>query len=379
MLMKKLRRFFLWYGLMTKRLLKKPSYLVLLLAVPVLTVAMTLAAQKDVGLVTVALAGGEKDAVALQAKEELLSVSGLVRCIPYDSAEEALEAVKGAQADAAWIFREDAGEELRKLVTSSGSRGAVLVVEREETVFLRLAREELASILYPTASRMTFRDHLASLSGDRPLPDDSVLEPYYRTLSEGQQVLVFTYDDGQVQEPPGEFLLNPLRGLLSLLVVLSGLASCMFYYAEEEAESFLRIRGAARRLLPLLCHICAMAPVALAGLIAMAVSGMLYSLGWELALSALLCLAAAGFCEVLRRLCRGPELLGAFLPILMMVMLVLSPIFLHFKQFAILRSLLPTVYYLNGAYRGAPQARFFLYTAIALALGAVIPPPVKGK
>ena len=379
MLMKKLRRFFLWYGLMTKRLVKKPSYLVLLLAVPVLTVAMTLAAQKDVGLVTVALAGGEKDAVALQAKEELLSVSGLVRCIPYDSAEEALEAVKGAQADAAWIFREDAGEELRKLVTSSGSRGAVLVVEREETVFLRLAREELSSILYPTASRMTFRDHLASLSGDRPLPDDSVLEPYYRTLSEGQQVLVFTYDDGQVQEPPGEFLLNPLRGLLSLLVVLSGLASCMFYYAEEEAESFLRIRGAARRLLPLLCHICAMAPVALAGLIAMAVSGMLYSLGWELALSALLCLAAAGFCEVLRRLCRGPELLGAFLPILMMVMLVLSPIFLHFKQFAILRSLLPTVYYLNGAYRGAPEGRFFLYTAIALALGAVIPPPVKGK
>ena len=379
MLMKKLRRFFLWYGLMTKRLVKKPSYLVLLLAVPVLTVAMTLAAQKDVGLVTVALAGGEKDAVALQAKEELLSVSGLVRCIPYDSAEEALEAVKGAQADAAWIFREDAGEELRKLVTSSGSRGAVLVVEREETVFLRLAREELSSILYPTASRMTFRDHLASLSGDRPLPDDSVLEPYYRTLSEGQQVLVFTYDDGQVQEPPGEFLLNPLRGLLSLLVVLSGLASCMFYYAEEEAESFLRIRGAARRLLPLLCHICAMAPVALAGLIAMAVSGMLYSLGWELALSALLCLAAAGFCEVLRRLCRGPELLGAFLPILMMVMLVLSPIFLHFKQFAILRSLLPTVYYLNGAYRGAPQLRFLLYTLIALVLGALIPPPVKGK
>ena len=356
---KKLRRFFLWYGLMTKRLLKKPSYLILLLAVPVLTAAMNLAAQKDVGLVTVALAGGENDAVALRAKEELLHATGLLRCIGYDSAEEAMEAVKSAQADAAWIFREDAGEELRKLVTSSGSRGAVLVVEREETVFLRLAREELASVLYPTASRMTFRDHLASLSGDRPLPDDSVLEPYYRTLSEGQQVLVFTYDDGQVQEPPRDFLTNPLRGLLSLVVVLSGLASCMFYYAEEEAESFLRIRGGLGLLLPLLCHVCAMVPVALAGLIAMAVSGMLYGFWVELLLSALLC--------------------GAFLPILMMVMLVLSPIFLHFKQFAILRSLLPTVYYLNGAYRGAVQARFLLYTLIALALGTLLPPPVKGK
>ncbi len=322
---KKLRRFLLWYGLMTKRLLKKPSYLILLLAVPVLTAAMTLAAQKDVGLVTVALAGGENDAVALRAKEELLDTPGLVRCIPFDSAEDAMEAVKSAQVDAAWIFREDAGEELRKLVTSSGSRGAVLVVEREETVFLRLAREELASVLYPTASRMTFRDHLASLSGDRPLPDDSVLEPYYRTLAEGQQVLVFTYDDGQVQEPPRDFLTNPLRGLLSLLVVLAGLASCMFYYAEEEAESFLRIRGGLGLLLPLLCHVCAMAPVALAGLIAMAVSGMLYGFWVELMLSALLCLASAGFCEALRRLCRRPELLGAFLPILMMVMLSSPP------------------------------------------------------
>ena len=379
MVMIKLRRFFLWYWLMTKRLLKKPSYLILLLAVPVLTVAMTLAAQKDTGLVTVALAGGGNDPVAAEAKAELLRTSGLLRCIPFDSAEAAMEAVKCAQADAAWIFRDDAGEELRKLVTSSGSRGAVLVVEREETVFLRLAREELASVLYPAASRMTFRDHLASLSGDRPLPDDSVLEPYYRTLSEDQQVLIFTYDDGQVQEPPKDFLTNPLRGLLSLLVVLAGLASCMFYYAEEEAESFLRIRGAAGRLLPLLCHVCAMVPVALAALLALVVSGMLVNLWSELLLSALLCLASAGFCEVLRRLCRRPELLGAFLPILMMVMLVLSPIFLHFKQFAILRSLLPTVYYLNGAYRGAPQARFFLYTAVALVLGTLIPPPVKGR
>ncbi len=379
MVLDKLRRFFLWYRLMTKRLLKKPSYLVLLLAVPVLTAAMTLAAQKDAGLLTVALAGGEGDPVAAAAKEQLANTHGLLRCILFDSPEDAVEAVKSAQADAAWVFRDNAEEEIQKLVTASGSRGAVLVVEREETVFLRLAREELASVLFPTASRLLFRDHLVSLSGDRPLPDDSVLEPYYRTLAEDQQVLIFTYDNGQVQEPPRDVLTNPLRGLLSLLVVLAGLASCMFYYAEEEAESFLRVRGAAGLLLPMLCHLCAMIPVALAGLLALAASGMLESLWIELLLSALLCLSSAGFCEALRRLCRKQEVLGALLPILMMVMLVLSPIFLHFKQFAILRSLLPTVYYLNGAYRAAPQARFFLYTAIALALGTLLPPPVKGK
>jgi len=378
MVLTKLRRFFLWYWLMTKRLLKKPSYLALLLAVPVLTVALTLAAREDTGLITIALAGGGGDPVAQSAMEQLLSTRGMLRIVRFDSPEEAIESVKTAQADAAWIFRDDTEEEVGRMISSSGSRGAVLVVEREETVFLRLAREELASVLYPSASRMLFRQHLASLS-EGELPDDSVLEPYYRTLSEDQQVLVFTYDNGQVQEPPGDFLTNPLRGLLSLLVVLAALASCMFYYAEEEAESFLRLRGLSGRLHPLLCHVCASVPVALAGLIAMAVSGMLHGLWTEIALSALLCLASAGFCETLRRVCRKQERLGALLPILMMVMLVLSPIFLHFKQFAILRSLLPPVYYLNGAYRGALQARFLLYTAAALLLGALIPPPVKGK
>ena len=223
MILTKLRRFFLWYGLMTKRLLKKPSYLILLLAVPVLTAAMTLSAQRDTGLLNIALAGGDGDPVAAAAKEQLRNTRGLLRCLSFDSPEEAIEAVKTAQVDAAWIFRDDAGQQLQKQVTASGSRGAVMVVEREETVFLRLAREELAAVLYPTASRFLFREHLASLSGDKPLPDDSVLEPYYRTLSEGQQVLVFTYDDGQVQEPPRDFLTNPLRGLLSLVVVLAGL------------------------------------------------------------------------------------------------------------------------------------------------------------
>ena len=379
MVLKKLRRLGLWYWLMTKRLLKKPSYLVLLLAVPLLTAAMTLAAQKDTGLVSIALAGGEGDAAAISAKEQLRSIRGLLRCVEYPSEEAAIEAVKSAQVDAAWIFRDDAEEEIRRLVTATGSRGAVIVVEREETVFLRLAREELASVLYPTASRLLFRDHLASLSGDRPLPDDSVLEPYYHSLAQNQQVLVFTYDNGQVQEPPRDYLTNPLRGLLSLLVVLAALASCMFYYAEEEAESFLRLRGAAGRLLPLMCHVCASVPVALAGLLALAVSGMLENLWAELALSALLCLSSAGFCETLRRICRKQERLGALLPILMMVLLVLSPIFLHFKKFALLRSLLPTVYYLNGAYRGAPEGRFLLYTAAALLLGALLPPPVRGK
>ena len=40
--MKKLRRFFLWSGLLLKRLLRRPAYLAVLLLVPLFALAITL-------------------------------------------------------------------------------------------------------------------------------------------------------------------------------------------------------------------------------------------------------------------------------------------------------------------------------------------------
>ncbi len=55
-----------------------------------------------------------------------------------------------------------------------------------------------------------------------------------------------------------------MRGLLALLLVLTGLASAMYYYKDVEHGTFLRLSRRKRRLLPLLCHLCALLPVAAA-------------------------------------------------------------------------------------------------------------------
>ena len=54
--MKKIRRLLLWYGLLTKRQLKRPAYLALLLLVPLLALAVALSVRQDSGIVTVAVA-----------------------------------------------------------------------------------------------------------------------------------------------------------------------------------------------------------------------------------------------------------------------------------------------------------------------------------
>ncbi len=53
--MKTLRRFLLWYGLLTKRLLRRPSFWCLLLCVPLLAGAMAAAAKQESGIVRIAL------------------------------------------------------------------------------------------------------------------------------------------------------------------------------------------------------------------------------------------------------------------------------------------------------------------------------------
>ena len=62
--MKGFRRLFLWYALLTKRLARKPAFLILLLCVPLLAGAMAVVARQDSSIVSVALVCDTADAAA---------------------------------------------------------------------------------------------------------------------------------------------------------------------------------------------------------------------------------------------------------------------------------------------------------------------------
>lgn len=272
---KKLRRFGLWYWLLTKRLLKRPAFLAILIGVPLLAGAMAGVSRQAAGLLTIAVARRDDDPVAAEAMERLLIRDGVLRFLECATDTEALAAVERGQADAAWIFRAEAGAEVERFVSASGSRGAAIVVEREDNVFLRLARERLAAAIYPAVSRDLFRHYLSDALGNGSGIPDAVMEEYYNAVGFDAKVILFAYAEGRVQETDVNYLVAPIRGLLSMLVVLAGFASCIFYFREEQEESFLWLGGGKRRVLPLLCHFCAAAPVAVTCLPALWAAGLL--------------------------------------------------------------------------------------------------------
>ena len=234
-------------------------------------------------------------------------------------------------------------------------------------------REQLAAALYPEASRSLFRFYLTERLGAPADAPDVYFDTYYHTKIAEDSIIVFSHDDGtEVSDGPG-YLVTPVRGLLALLLVLTGLASAMYYDEEARRETFLRLSAATRRFLPLLYHLTALLPMALAALLALAAAHLLGPLPRELGLMLLYCLCAAVFSELVRKLCRTQSRLGALLPVLMAVMLALCPIFLDLKVLTPVRHLLPPYYYLNAVRSGSTLWQMLAFTCAAAIPALAIP------
>ena len=366
--MRSIRRFFLWYWLLTKRLIKRPAYLAVLLMIPLFAAAVTLFSRQDSGAITVALCLEDPaDPVASAAADRLLEEGSVLRCVPTENAEQARDAVRSGRADAAWIFSPGLEKGLNAFVRYGTGR-LITVVEREDNIFLMVSREKLYAAIYPELSFALFRSNAAEQGAELSEP---ALWDYYARGFSAEELIRFAYVDGTLIETDGSYLTAPLRGILALLLLLSGMASGMYCYREEREESFVWLSAAKRRLLPVLCHLTAMIPPALAMLIALSLARVSLGLGRELLMLLLYLPCCALFCEILRCLCPREEHYGVLIPILAVAILVFCPVFLNLTLALPLRRLLPPAYYLEAAISARALKPMLLYLAALIPAAAL--------
>ena len=368
--MNHLSRFLLWCGLLTKRLLRRPAYLAVLLLIPLFALALALFSRQESGVLSVALVLEDPDDPAARAAADRLTAGeSILRCKEYENADEARDAVRTGRADAAWIFSEDYEKKLDRFARR-GRADAVTVIEREDNVLLRLAREKLFAAMYPETSFALFSSFLDEELGAEE-PDRSTRLRYYASGATAEKVLRFETVEGGETDTEGSYLIAPLRGIMALLLVLCGMASGLYCYQEERGGSFIWLSARRRRWLPLLSHCTAIAPAALAALAAMALAGITVSFGRELLLMLLYVPATALFCELLRCLCPREEHYGTLIPVLTAAMLVLCPVFLDLGLLRPLGQLLPPYWYLRALRNGAEMTGLLLYTGALLVLTAL--------
>ena len=142
----------------------------------------------------------------------------------------------------------------------------------------------------------------------------------------------------------------------------------MYYKSDEEAKLFIWIEPERRFFLALAYILCVLFIAGITVLSALAISGSFISFRAELVNMLLLILAASGFCNLLRLLCKNMYLIAVFMPVSLISMIVLSPIFAD-AGLRKLQLLNPVFYYLNLFYSKGYRFGFIIYIILLYVLG----------
>ena len=342
-----MRRSMMWLWLTAKRWCKKPSFLLMLLLLPLAAVALAGIAREESGMVRVALVAEEEDAITSAIIEELTSGRSLMQYTVIATPEEAVTLVQNGTLDAAWIFAEDMEDKMDAFVAEGeDAEPLVRVVERESNLLLQLSRERLSGALFPYCSRAFYVQHiqtgkssLATLSADELLA-------YYENYPMSLDLFQFQTPDIQPANEEVGYLTAPLRGVLAVLLLLCALAVAVFYGQDEERGMFAWLPFSRRPWAELGYQITAALPMAVVMFVTLVLAGVAGTLWWEALLLLCYALCCVCFAMMVRQLVKNLRLLAVLIPVFTVALLALCPVFFEVRQMRALQLLFPPTYYL---------------------------------
>lgn len=364
----------LWLTLLNKRLLKKTSFLVILCCIPLLVMGVQFMTKQDSGMLHVVLCREDSNDVLVdEIVKNLGEHDNLLHFLETDSVEEAKSLVQSGQADAAWVFPKDLQGVLEEyLSTTVWEDGIITVIEKEDNVSLRLSREILFGRMYPAVSYTLYTQFVnEELMQGESVSEELLREHYEKTDIEGN-LFEFHFLDGSKGDTTTSYLLFPIRGLLALVIALCGLAFSLYFMQDEEKGVFTwmpldkSIAGSLTYQLPGLLD------VGVIVLVALIPAGIFTNCLTEVILMLLYLLMVAGFSDVIRRLCVKPVRLAALIPVLMLLMLALSPIFMGAVDAKPVQILLPPYYYLNAIHNNSYRMGMLLYIVVIYAFDYIL-------
>lgn len=360
--MKMLKTALLWLWLLSKRLYRRPTFVVLWLVIPTLVLGYTATDTEDSGMVTVAVAqeGHATPEEALMAG--LTDDSQLLRYQLCATAKEAQTLVSSGKADTAWIFPCDLEAGIRAFVESPNDTPCIRVLVREDSVMLRLSRERLSGTAFERVARQVYLTFLRRLAPElEPLSDQALLEHYDQVNIADN---LFAFDETFAAAADTHYLLSPLRGLLGLVILLGSLATAMYHLRDLRAGTFCRLGLGWRWTAECAGQLVATLHLALAAAVCLTLSGLSENLLRELALLVLYSLGCAAFSMAVRRVVGSLRVMAALLPALAVLTLVLCPVFFDLAPIEGVQYLFPPTYYVYAAHQPLYLWHLLAYTLV---------------
>ena len=320
------------------------------------------------GVLTIALSCQDwEDKAAAEMVRSLQSGSQLIRFQVYPTEEAAEEAVKSAEADAAWIFLEGTQERLEAFAHGFSNRDAFIrVVEREESVPTILAREKLSAAAYTQVGEALYLQYLrAKVPALDGFSRDEFLE-YFRQVNLNGQLFTFDSQGQETTAQEASYLTAPVRGLLAVVVVLSGLAGVMYHQQDKAAGTFARVPENRGFLLEMGCHLLILTNVLAVAEVALILTGDTQSFWPESGAFVVFLFCCLGFSMFLSTLLSHRNAMAVALPVIAVAMLAVCPIFFDLGFLRRFQLLFPPTYFLRGLYQPQYLLWGMLYGCVTL-------------
>lgn len=366
-----MRRVCIWCLLTEKRLLKKISYIAVLMILPVLMLGLRRASKEEAGMVSIGLCTEDgTGSLSDQIIQRMMEEGGILKYKRYETEAMAMKAVRAGEVDAAWIFPQDLEKDLEKLAAQKRVSPVVRVVEREDSVALVFTREVLCSRIFPEFAYETYRDFVRDHVGEDFLTEEELKAYYQERLMEGS-LFQAEYLDGSVGEEENYFL-APVKGILAIWLVLAGFAALLYHLMDERNGVYDGVPRKRRLLYSF----------GLQGVVLLN-GGIVYILACmalrvfanplrEVPLLLLFLTCIACFCNVMGLLIRKIEGIGVLIPVFVLLMVAFCPIFLNIRKFWMVQSLLPPYLYLKALHGNAYVLPMACYALGGFGLCALI-------
>ena len=365
--MKLLKRLYL----INKSLLKKVSFVVVICLIPVLALSLKFISNQDSGVVNIILVQEDNnDKVSSEIVNYLVNDSGVIRFIECNNMSEAMGKLKSDGADEIWAFPANMKVQLERFVDNTNTN-CVQIITKENTVLMQLVREKLYAAIYSQFSYIIYENYIRDNVIELNFLSETELNQYYKSMITNGDIFNIEYVNN-VDTDNVNYILSPLRGLLSVIIVLCAIASAMYYIVYRKYGVLMLIPHHEIHIYESGIVFTVAFYISLVSLFAMSVSGITVSYVREFILMFLYLLAVTNFCVLLRRLFNSVFILGALLPVMAIIMIAFCPIFIDLQVNKIFQLLLPPYYYLNAVYDNKYIIYMILYIFITYIIGWLV-------
>ena len=371
---KRRARLAVWFFMLAKRLFLKPGFVCLLLLIPLLGGFVTLFAEEESGITTVALAAeGGEDEISHEIVKSLSDGKSVVNFKVCDTAEEALELVKYSKAESAWIISAGLDEKIEQYAANIASHPTLAkIYQNEDTPILHIAREKLNGALFKYISRAVYHTFAKDAETLGVTVDAEEFNRYFDEAAFKDGIVDFEYLGASVApDTETNYLVSPVRGMAALAALLCTLAASLYSMQEERDGFFSRIPVSKRLPIFFASNLAAAIASSLMVVLSLIVSGAATSFVGELRSAIALAVASASLATMLCRVFKSPFALGAATVPYVIAAAVLCPIFIGLNFPGRLDLLFPVTY----AIRAVRAARYLgdamIFSAICIAVAYV--------